>query len=481
MNSLRKKIIVGYAAIAALVVGLSIFSVIELRLIKANITAGERIGEFFDTTLEIRRFEKNYFLYRQAGDLAEHRTLVTRARSLLHDNAAAFEAIDTRTHVGELGKDLEAYARLMEGYGSNGPDEGLATEIRRAGKEIVSAAESLARTERNALQASLDRHQQMLIGSVVAICLLVALIGQLLSRRVGRPLKELEDKMEEVAAGHRAKLEMTTEDREIASLCQAFNHVLQELELRRGQLVRAEKLAALGTLLSGVAHELNNPLSNIATSNQILGEEIESADNDFKKELIGQIDEETWRARRIVRSLLDYSRQRDFRREPLPLAQLVDDTLRLIRGQIPAAVAVEVRIAADLQVAGDRQRLQQLLLNLIGNAVQAVGDRGEVTIAAQQTRQPCPDSALVFGQCAANGDAVVIEVRDSGRGIPADILPRIFDPFFTTKDVGQGSGLGLFIVFEIVEEHGGCIAVDSQPGRGSTFFVRLPAGEHHVQ
>jgi signal transduction histidine kinase len=481
MNSLRKKITVGYSAVAALVVSLSLFSVLELRLIESNIAAGERIREFFDTTLEIRRFEKNYFLYRQAADLAEHRSFVARARSLLHDNTAQFEALDARSHIADLARNLDTYTALMENYARADRDEALAADIRKSGKEIVSAAEALAKAERSALQASLDRHQQMLIGSVIAISVLVVLIGQLLSRRVGGPLKELEDKMEEVAAGRRAKLEMAAEDREIASLCQAFNHVLQELDLRQGQLVRAEKLAALGTLLSGVAHELNNPLSNIATSNQILGEEIESADVAFKKDLVGQIDEETWRARRIVRSLLDYARHRDFRHEMLPLAQLVDDTLRLIRGQIPAAVTLTVRVADEFEVSGDRQRLQQLLLNLIGNAVQAVGSAGEILVAAKRTREPCPDGALVFGQCAAHAETVEIEVRDSGHGIAPDVLPRIFDPFFTTKDVGQGSGLGLFIVFEIVEEHGGCIAVDSQPGRGTAFFVRLPAGDPHEQ
>jgi two-component system, NtrC family, sensor kinase len=481
MNSLRKKITVGYSAIAALLVGLSLFSVLELRLIEDKVVAGEHVREFFDTALEIRRFEKNFFLYHQAADLAEHHGFVARAQSLLREHAALFEALDTHAHIGSLAASLDRYAGLMEIYARTDHDEALAADIRKAGKEIASAAEALAGAERTTLQASLDQHRQVLIGSVIAIGVLVILIGQLMSQRVGRPLKELEDKMEEVAAGHLAKLEMATEDREIASLSQAFNHVLQELELHQGQLVRAEKLAALGTLLSGVAHELNNPLSNIATSNQILAEEIESDDVAFKKDLIGQIDDETWRARRIVQSLLDYARNRDFRHETLSLARLVDDTLRLIRGQIPAQVAVTIAVPETLEVSGDRQRLQQLLLNLVGNALQAVTDGGEITVAARRTREPCRSGALVFGQCAADADTIELEVRDNGHGIAADVLPRIFDPFFTTKDVGKGSGLGLFIVFEIVEEHGGCIAVESEPGQGTAFYVRLPAtsGEHH--
>jgi len=255
--------------------------------------------------------------------------------------------------------------------------------------------------------------------------------------------------------------------------------VIRQLELRQGQLVRSEKLAALGTLLSGVAHELNNPLSNISSSCEILAEEIDGGDNAFKRELLGQIDDETWRARRIVRSLLDYARGRDFRKEAVLVAPLVEDTLRLIKGRIPAGVHVERHIRDELAVAGDKQRLQQILFNLIGNAAEAVGGAGDIVVAARRLdagQEPFLAGALVFGQCG-DGATVEIEVRDNGQGIAPDVLPRIFDPFFTTKDVGQGMGLGLFIVFEIVEEHRGCVAVASEPGKGTAFFVRLPQGE----
>lgn len=483
MNSLRQKIAFGYAAIGALVVALSLLSFLELRLLEEKIMAGERIGEFFGLALEIRRFEKNYFLYRQETDLAENRAYVRQARALLRDRPGLFEALDEPTHIATLGNELDRYAAFMDEYARGNPLP--ESRIRQTGKEIVTRAEDLARTQRSALQAVLDRHQRLLIASVIAVALLVAIIGQMLSRRVARPLKQMEDNMEAVAAGRLTQLEMVADDTEIASLTQAFNHVLQELEIRRGQLVRSEKLAALGTLLSGVAHELNNPLSNISSSCEILADEIKDGDGGdvaFKKELLGQIDDETWRARRIVRSLLDYARGRDFRKEPLRLAQLLEDTLRLAKGQIPARVHVESRIADDLVVAGDKQRLQQVLFNLIGNAVEAVAGAGEILFAARRidpAKEHCHSGALMFGQCSELVAAVEIEVRDNGRGIAPDVLPRIFDPFFTTKDVGKGMGLGLFVVFEIIEEHGGCIAVESEPGKGTAFFVRLPLGENH--
>jgi signal transduction histidine kinase len=478
MDSLRHKIIAGYSAAAALVAALAVFSFVELHLMEQRIVDGERITEFVNVALEIRRFEKNYFLYRQDADLAETRGYVERAGALLRERPDLFDAVSGPGRAAMLMDDLARYQSLLSRHVQGPEGESLAGEIRQAGKRISTAAEDMAGAERRALQAMLDRHRRLMIGSVVLVALAMAAIGGILVRRVGGPLQEMEASMAAVAAGRLRRLEMRNEDREIASLTEAFNRMLRELELRQGQLVRSEKLAALGTLLSGVAHEINNPLSNISTSCEILAEELgpdaapEGGDAAFRRELLAQIDAETWRARRIVRSLLDYARDRDFKREAVPLAPLVDDTLRLIRGRIPAEVTIAFDIAPEVGVAGDRQRLQQVLLNLVGNALEAVDGAGTIAIAAGPASGAPPAGALVFGHCPA--EAVEIVVRDDGHGIAPETLPRIFDPFFTTKDVGRGLGLGLFIVFEIVEEHDGCIAVESTAGAGSTFRLRLP-------
>ncbi len=440
MRSLRCKITIGLSLIAILVVGLALFSYLELRRAQAQIVAGAHVTEFLNVALEIRRFEMNYFLFGQAQDLVENQAYIDRARALLRDHAAAFEAVGDRAELERLTGDLDRYGLLIAELAKGG-GKISADEIRQVDQDIVSRAETMADTERKVLQALLCRHRHLLIGAAVGVALLVVAI--------------------------------------VAMLTPAFNLVIRQLETRQRQLLRSEKLAALGTLLSGVAHEINNPLSNISTSCEILAEEVSRGGTPFEKELLQQIDAETWRARRIVRSLLDYARDRDFKRETQPLAALVEDTLRLIRGRIPAEVHVAVAVPADLTVSGDRQRLQQMLLNLVGNALAALGSVGDIDIAAGPAGAQ-PAGALVFGQCLEAVASVELVVRDNGPGIPADILPRIFDPFFTTKEVGKGLGLGLFVVFEIVEEHGGCIAVDSEPGRGATFRVRLPVGENNV-
>jgi signal transduction histidine kinase len=478
MSSLRHKIVLGYGVIGALVVALSLFTVLELRLVEGKILAGERIAELFDFALELRRFEKNYFLYRQQTDLTENQAYVERLQTLLREPGEPGEALGDPDRIRRLGAELDRYRLLMDEYAAPDPGPSLEQAIRQAGKDIVTLAEELRRQERRALQGLLEGQRWVLIASVVLVGLVVVLTGHLLARQVVRPLKEMQEEMQAVAAGRVMRLEMAAGDQEIAALTRTFNQVLRELELRQGQLVRAEKLASLGTLLSGVAHELNNPLSNISTSCQILQEELDDPDPEFQRELLGQIDEETWRARRIVRNLLDYARDRDFRAEPLALARLVEDTLRLIKGQIPAQVAVLNRVPAALLVCGDKQRLQQVLLNLVGNGIDALGGAGEILIDARPADAGCHPRALVFGQCTAPGETIELEIRDNGRGIPAEVLPRIFDPFFTTKDVGRGMGLGLFIVFDILNEHGGCIAVESEPGdRKST---RLNSSHRYI-
>jgi len=480
-TSLRGKITFGYYAVGTLIVGLSLYAFVELSLIKEKVLARERVSDFFDAALEIRRFEKNYFLYRQAVDYQENVAYSALAHGLLDKNAADFTDLLPPLRLETLRTELKNYASLMAAYARGGKEnEVLAQNIRKSGKEIVTAAEEIARAERQQLQSSLDRHRRNLVISIIVLTLLIVVIGRLLSSMVVRPLKETEESMQAVAAGKLNKIDIAAPDREIASLTAAFNHVLQELDLRQKHLLRSEKLASLGTLLSGVAHELNNPLSNISTSCQILTEEIGESGLQHKKELLEQIDEQTIRARNIVRSLLDFAGDREFKKETVNLLRLTNQTVRFLKGQIPPQVALTVDIPLDLAVEADKQRLQQALLNLIKNAIETLNSAGEIHLRANKRHASgkatweTDKHYQSFGKCENRGEMVDIEVHDNGHGIPPEVLPRIFDPFFTTKEIGKGSGLGLFIVYEIVEQHGGCIMVDSHPGKGTTFCLRLP-------
>jgi signal transduction histidine kinase len=279
---------------------------------------------------------------------------------------------------------------------------------------------------------------------------------------------------------------MVSEDREIVSFTAALNRMLKELELGRRQVLQSDKLAALGTLASGVAHELNNPLGNISGACQILLEELDGLDTlpaDARAALrdwLTQIDDETERARRIVRTLLDYSRKPVLAGAACLLGEALEKSLLLLRQRLPNENSVSFELPADLLVCADPQRLQQVFINLIQNALDAGGDSVQVNIHARQAEAanwPPAGAGLVVG-ARADREAVLVTVADDGPGIPGERLGHIFDPFFTTREPGEGTGLGLYIVGEIVQELGGAIAVSSPgpSGRGVSFSLWLPCG-----
>lgn len=227
-------------------------------------------------------------------------------------------------------------------------------------------------------------------------------------------------------------------------------------------IMHSEKLACLGTMVSGVAHQLNNPLSNIFSSCQILNEEIEDADIAYKRELMRHIEKEVERAKTMVKSFLEFSRKREFKSKPMPVKGLVEDTIMLVQGDIPANVEVRVDVPDTIWIMADKQRLEQAVLNIIKNAIDAMPEGGMINISSVED---------------IDNKLVEIRIRDTGMGMDPEVSRKIFDPFFTTKDEGKGSGLGLFVAKEIAEEHEGSISVKSVEGEGTTFIIKLPLKE----
>lgn len=481
MPSLRRKVTAGYYLFSATLVALALSSYLDLRYLEERIRRGTVVADFVDTVLEMRRYEKNYLLYAQARERAEAADHAGRAAGLLAEQRAAFAQVIEPARLRAVEAAIGDYrALLVAGPGGSGPALWEA-RVREVGHGLSNEADAIRAAERAALAATLTRSRTALVVSVALLVAVGLVIGRILARATVRPLQRMEEDLRAIGEGRCDHLEPSSRDGEILSVAEAVNRMLRELEARRRHLLQAEKLAALGTLVSGVAHELNNPLANISSSSQILAEELDSGDREFLREMVGQIDEQVDRSRAIVRSLLELSRDRPFRKEPVAVARLLADTRRFIRGQVPAGVELRVEAPEGLSILGDRRRLQQLFINLTRNAVEAAGEQGRVLIAARRvTADATPaadtlhDHGNLFGKCAADGEAVELEVRDSGPGIPPELLTRIFEPFFTTKDVGKGYGLGLAIAHEVVEEHEGCIAVRSRPGEGTAFVVRLP-------
>jgi len=231
---------------------------------------------------------------------------------------------------------------------------------------------------------------------------------------------------------------------------------LQETHL---QLVSSEKMASLGKLAAGIAHEINNPLGGILIYASLMKEDL--PEDDPKRADLERIVQEAGRCKEIVKSLLEFARQTEPKKEPVDINRAINDGLFFLVNQ---ALFHNIEIVKNLDpflpfVQGNAGQLKQVFMNIIVNAAEAMHGSGRLTITTSRS----PD-----------GRSVLIEFTDTGEGIPEENLTRIFDPFFTTKDVGKGTGLGLATSYGIVEEHGGKIRVKSKVGEGSTFTIELP-------
>ncbi|MBK5225976.1 MAG: ATP-binding protein [Thermoleophilia bacterium] len=457
-DSLRQKILIGYIAGATLVFAFALLSWSNLNTQQQIVSSGETVSSLFDTTLEIRRFEKNYFLYRTGEDYAELRSYIDQADELL--DRQELNLFTTPEVISGLKENLRIYGDLLgediSAPGSAG-DPALEAMIREKGKEIVTTGERISANRVEINRQSLDSAKRNLLIGIGLLLVAVFAGGLIFSRKAVRPLSVLEKHMIRITAGEFSLIPSKFKDREFVSLNAAFNKMLLELRERQDYLVESEKYAALGTLMFGVAHELNNPLANISTSCQILIEEIDEGDIEYQKELLDQIRVETGRARHVVDSVLNYSRPKE--RRTFELRGAVEETIRLIKAEVPANIVLQVDIPEDLTVYADRQKIQQVIINLVMNAIDAIEGEGRVRVLALKLDEK-------------NVEIVVI---DNGAGMEQEKLAKIFNPFYTSKK--EGYGLGLFIVHNIITEYGGTISVDSYPGKGTTFNIVLPMKE----
>ncbi len=226
------------------------------------------------------------------------------------------------------------------------------------------------------------------------------------------------------------------------------------------QTIQSEKLVEIGRLSAGIAHEINNPLSVISYATQLLLRE--EGLPPFQIEMLERIEIETDRLITLTGGLLSFSRSGESRQRLTDFNETVRDALRLLRFET-ARMQIELHecLAALPLVRMDANKIKQVVINLVMNAIQALGERGNITL---KTFEPEPKM-------------VELSVADDGPGISPEVQQRMFEPFYTTKKEGEGTGLGLYICRSIVSDHGGQIWVESMPGEGTTFHIRLPVAQ----
>jgi signal transduction histidine kinase len=461
--SIRGKISLAFAIFIGLSALIWARSYYSQYILNQKIQIIERKYDLFNAILEARRYEKNYFLSFDRKNIAEALDYVHQAedilRSILKEYGKYTLAKNLDERITELVTYKESLTNLLELH--KGPLVILPNTIeliRKQGRILTSELEKIVKKESEFTRDLIGKSQAIHLLALIPVFILSVSIALFLVFNVNRPLKTIENAITKIASGDFENMpEIKTGD-EFESLVTSLNNMIDELNKRSKQLIQAQKLASLGRLTSGVAHELNNPLNNISTSIQILIEEIEEDDLEYKKELLVGAEKEVDRGKEIVRSLLEFARERTLILKQVYFKDLVNRAIKHVKSEIPYNIRLKVEVPDNIR-ATVGLRIRSVIINLITNAVHAMKDGGEIIIRAYNE---------------LDKDGFSFQVTDTGEGIPQNIITKIFDPFFTTKEVGKGSGLGLSITYGIMEQHGGNISVSSEVGKGTTFTCYLP-------
>jgi two-component system NtrC family sensor kinase len=431
----------------------------------------EMTGDLFSNILEARRFEKNFLLYKQPASLEEALSYVERVTEMYHSHETEILRIKQDPRDKEFNRVLTSYKNVlvkMQGLIKPGvswessPDfSHLVESMRNLGQNLVETTGRWEKEERVQIDRLFQRAMYLFFISILVFLGLGILVAFYLAWVLVRPMMQMQQAMERITHGDFTPLpEPEGRSEEFISLFRAFNRMIRELEEHQEEILQSRKIAAIGTLTAGIAHELNNPINNIALTAEALKEDFGQMDEGEAQGLMQDILVQAERASEIVKGLLDFSRSERPELEPVSIVTVIDDTLKLVRNQLMlSGIQVDKEISPEVPpISGDRKSLQQVFLNLFINAIQAMSDGGQLIIRVWSDRDQW----------------LHVDVKDTGQGIDPEHLPHIFDPFYTTKEVGRGTGLGLSVTYGIIEKHGGHIEAHSKKGEGALFSIVLP-------
>lgn len=471
--SIRRRLSLGFLLWFLATLGLAIVSITIISRVRTKVAFMEAAVNYTFEIQQARRFEKNYFLYRtNLPDALDH---VNNARTILEEERRNMAGVVGQPAYDTMARDLRQYEALLhelreiDRAGPPGPAPAGSAEIegnlRRHGAEMVAMAEDLVAQERASVGSMFVVSQRIPVAFLAVLILLIVYLAHFISRQVLAPLNRMVGYSRRIAMGDFTPI--TPRKRyhdEFSELALAMNHMMRQLVYRQELLMKAHKLKAVGTLTAGVAHELNNPINNIILTASMLQEDFQELSDEECLELVNDLVGESERAQKIVRNLLDFARESEMELASHSVQGIVEETLRLASNQINLAkVKVEGEVEENLpNVYGDQRQLEQVFLNLVLNALDAMHGGGTLRIKIANTK---------------DRDCVAVTFEDTGVGIPKQHLREIFDPFFTSKKASKGTGLGLSVSLGIVQRHGGDIRVESEVGKGTVFTVLLPVAK----
>jgi signal transduction histidine kinase len=436
-----------------------------------RINALVNFAHFKDTVVLLRQTESSYFRYPTQQNYEDNKKSLDSASRMFAALKKYFRNSEYN-YYKEMQELFENYKGKMDRLFSLEKQEEVYLEkkqlqasVKRISIKLRDISEYVFQSKEQSIRNYLSWFRLVMVLVFCVTLLFTLYLGCGLSKQFVNPIKAIEQTVQKIGKGDFSEIHMDTKFyiREIQVLMDSINKMSRELKYRQDQIIYTKKLAFLSTLVSGVIHELNKPLSNISTTAKHLYQEMEGNEMVSKRELLKQILAQNERATDIVNSLMQFARPCVLEMKLMNLKKFFAEAIPIIKNKIPPGIDLIVNIPDGVLIRADKQSFQQVLINLIDNAVHAIPDKekGEIIISARKSREK---------------ECIEIIFKDTGKGIEPEALPHIFEPFYSCKMAGKGLGLGLYIVNDIIEFHQGTIKVKSKPGKGATFIIYMPLG-----
>lgn len=455
------KIILGNVLGIVTIVLISFFSYHEVKLIQAKLRFVEIADNLNASFLEMRLSEKNYFLYKDPLALQSIKTELHESEQMIRSMRENIITAVGTENFKKLHSNLKIYGEEVEKIDKSGKNvKVLEAGIREAGRALRMFSESIIKLERNKVNQIISASSKGLLYFFCLVLFMATTSSYIFFSKIFKSLRQIEKTANSISEGNFLETECKITNDELGSAMQAINSMCVELKTRHEQLIQSKKLASIGVLTAGVAHELGNPLNNISMVAQTYNELYDDLNRAERLDYMNTVLEECSRIKNIVQNLLDFSRPKKTDFKVSDINTVIKNSLRLVQNMLHVS-GVETRLNLQKElpmVYIDENKIQGVLVNLYTNAIQAMPPGGTLSIRS------------FFENDSGH---IMIEIEDTGTGISPEFISNIFDPFFSTKGT-QGTGLGLSISYGIIRNHQGEIRVKSDVGAGTIFTIELP-------
>ena len=464
--SIQTKIKILHLLMVMFICGLASVYSGQIRSLKNQLENMSKVNNMLQNMLEVRRYEKDIMLHVGTDNLYHLKFHLEKVKDEFRDIKKEISTLADSNDLEEFETSMKEYEILLDRFEKDGVFDHAG--LRTYGRKMVNFCHMILEKKNHSMHTHLEL---IFYWFTIVPGILIILVGLLIHFQTSNVLNRLAVLQKATTDLLQDKFVPIEDDPEVndevSHLIKAFNTMARELEIKQEEVLQSKKLASIGTFSSGIAHELNNPLNNISLSTDTLMEEYDEMEPEEVKEILDDIMVQTERASKIVRNLLEFSREKAPSISLLTMKDVIDSTAELIENELRIkGVHLETCVGTKLPpILGDKNKLQQVFLNLFINAIQAMPDGGLIHL---DTR-------------VEPAGYIRVDVSDTGKGIPQNKIDKIFDPFFTTKAVGEGTGLGLSIVYSIIKKHGGHLEVKSKPGVGTTFSIFLPIAKNGVE